>query len=398
MPEGNFGSLRFGGKDHAAGRYIETYLNPIVKKIFREEDECVLNHLVEEGMKVEYESFYPIIPMVLINGSKGVGTGYSSEIPNFNIRDVIYNLKCIIENPNEKGINNMRELTPYYNCIGHTNFIHPNDIFKVNNTKWISFASYDIINNKGQNKIHIKALPVGVWTKKYIDPQKGILSKLKDDDIILNYDNRSGTDDVNIDVVVNNLSQYLKNVDEFGYTDLNKTFGFTKNITTTNMYLHEFKDGKNILSKYGSANDIIVDFYNMRRKKYIERKKIMLLILKYNMEYIKYQIKFIDEILNDTIIWHKKDDEEVIKQLEIKKYPMMGSSYNDENKSYKYLLNIPFHNFTKNKRNELENERKKKEELYDEYNKTTIKDLWLKEIKEIEDYLDKIDNQNKIKK
>jgi len=31
--------------------------------------------------------------MVLINGAEGIGTGYSTNIPNFNPRDVVMNLK-----------------------------------------------------------------------------------------------------------------------------------------------------------------------------------------------------------------------------------------------------------------------------------------------------------------
>lgn len=40
--------------------------------------------------------YVPIIPTVLINGAEGIGTGWSTTIPNYNPRDVVDNLKRII--------------------------------------------------------------------------------------------------------------------------------------------------------------------------------------------------------------------------------------------------------------------------------------------------------------
>ena len=42
----------------------------------------------------------PIIPMVLVNGS-GIGTGSSSYVPNYNPRDIIANLKRLL---NEEAV------------------------------------------------------------------------------------------------------------------------------------------------------------------------------------------------------------------------------------------------------------------------------------------------------
>lgn len=398
MPDGNFGTLKLGGKDHAAGRYIGTKINNLIRFIFRKEDDCILKHLEEDGEIVEYESFYPIIPMILINGVKGIGTGYKSFIPNYNIDDVIYNLKCIINEPDEKGIKKMKELTPYYNCIGHNKFIYPNIINKVGHDKWLSYADYEVVNNKSQNTIIIKALPVGCWTNDYTDPKDGILSKLMDDGIVLNYKNNSNPMNVNIEVKINGLSKYLRNNDYFGFTDINKLFKFTSSIKTSAMYLHEFKDGKDIISKYKTPNDIIIDFYNARYDKYIERKDEMLKILKFDMDFINYKIKFVDEVLNQTIIWNNKNSEFVIKQLIEKKYPMFGNNYKDENKSYDYLLNINFKYFTIDYKKKLEDDFKLKKKIYDDYEKSTIEDIWLNEIEELENEIIKIKNKINKKK
>lgn len=395
IPSDNFGSIKLGGDDHAAGRYIHTKLNEIVYSIFRKEDECILKQLQEDGTMVEYETFYPIIPMVLINGAKGIGTGYSTFIPNFNIKDVIFNLKCIINEPNENGIKKMKNLNPYYNCLGHDKFIHPNLIQKIGKNKWLSFADYDIINNKNQNLIHINALPIGVWTDKFTNAKDGVLSKLMDDDIIINYKNNSHPMNVDIEVKVNGLSKYLHNNDTFGFIDINKTFKLTSIINANSMYLHKFDDNKDIIFKYDNVNDIIIDFYNTRYDKYEERKNEVLKILKFDMEFINYKIKFVNDILNNNIIWNNKDSQFVIKQLIDKKYPMLGNNYKDNDVSYDYLLNINFKFFTIDYKNKLENDLEKKKNNYNEYLNTSIEQLWLKEISEIEKIIDDIENKKK---
>ena len=70
-----------GGKEAASARYIFTALNPVTRFIFNEEDDAVLQYLEEEGQFIEPNYYMPIIPLVLVNGSEGIGTGWSTNIP-----------------------------------------------------------------------------------------------------------------------------------------------------------------------------------------------------------------------------------------------------------------------------------------------------------------------------
>lgn len=38
----------------------------------------------------------PILPLVLINGAEGIGTGWSTSIPNYNPRDLVDNMKRLL--------------------------------------------------------------------------------------------------------------------------------------------------------------------------------------------------------------------------------------------------------------------------------------------------------------
>eukprot|EP00948_MAST-09A_sp_MAST-9A-sp1_P003063 g3063.t1 len=98
LPSGQFGTRIMGGKDAASARYIFTRLNPVTRFIFREEDDAILNYLNDDGQSIEPEYYAPIIPMVLVNGADGIGTGWSTYVPCFNPLDVIENVrKCILE-------------------------------------------------------------------------------------------------------------------------------------------------------------------------------------------------------------------------------------------------------------------------------------------------------------
>ena len=381
VPDGEFGSIRCGGADHSSARYIFTYLNKLTYLIFRKEDECILKHCVDEGQVIEPESYYPIIPMVLINGASGIGTGYSTDIPCFKVEEVIDNLKTLITGKGE-----MKELTPYYNST--SDYEYPNLISKVSDNNWISYASFKIINNRHQNLLHIDALPINSWTSNYTDPKDGLLAQLMKDEVVIDYTNNSNPNNVNIDITVNNLVKYCKderiNTDERYKTDLYKTFKLSCKISCTNMYLHINDNGYDKLVKYNNVNDIIKDFYEMRYKIYQKRKNEYLRILKHELEFIKYKVKFINDKINGIIRVDNVSVDELIEQLEDNNYPIMSYSYNDDNKTYNYLTDMKILYLTKDYRDKLKSEMDKKQKLYDEYNKKTIEEIWLSEINEFE--------------
>lgn len=94
MPIGQFGTRSLGGKEAASPRYIFTNLNPMTRMIFSEEDDHLMNYIEEEGMTIEPTYYVPVIPVVLVNGTEGIGTGWSTSIPQFNPLDIIENIEA----------------------------------------------------------------------------------------------------------------------------------------------------------------------------------------------------------------------------------------------------------------------------------------------------------------
>lgn len=92
-PSGQFGTRRMGGKDAASPRYIFTCLEAITRAIFHPDDDELLNYLSDDGLAIEPDFYVPVIPMVLVNGAEGIGTGWSSNVNNYDARDIISNLR-----------------------------------------------------------------------------------------------------------------------------------------------------------------------------------------------------------------------------------------------------------------------------------------------------------------
>lgn len=86
QPIGQFGTRLHGGKDAASPRYIFTALSPLTRLLFNQKDDPLFNYINDDGQMVEPEHYCPILPMVLVNGAEGIGTGWAVKIPNFNVK------------------------------------------------------------------------------------------------------------------------------------------------------------------------------------------------------------------------------------------------------------------------------------------------------------------------
>ena len=145
MPNGQFGTRLQGGKDSASERYIYTRLNRITRQLFKKEDELVLHYLDDDGLSVEPIYYVPIIPMILVNGALGIGTGFATNIPCYNPKQLITIIKKKIkDDPNGMQYED-NYLVPYYKGFKGT-------ITKVNEHKYITCGCFDI---KDKNTIII---------------------------------------------------------------------------------------------------------------------------------------------------------------------------------------------------------------------------------------------------
>lgn len=385
-PNGAFGTLMKGGEDAAATRYIFTSLDNLTRLIFRKEDDIILKTRVEENKEVEPENYYGIVPMCLINGVKGIGTGFSTDIPAYNPIDIIDNLLLMIDDKDEQKV----ELIPWYNG-------HKGTIERYNHCTYISHAKYVIDNKNNRSKIKISELPVGVWWANYEIAIKEKDKKLKENNMIKNIKNNSGSNTVNIEITLEpgKLQELIRN------DILEKELGLYSIIKTSNMMLYN-SNGK--LELYNGPDDVMVDFYNRRSRLYKIRKALYLRIINNQLKLINWKKKFIEDYLNGTILIAHKTKAEVIAQLIKLGYPKLSPHINaiDENdvkndndietnehehkipiKTYNYITDLRLFALTKDEYEKLTCQFNDKQIEYNNYEKTTWKDLWKQELIEL---------------
>ena len=146
-PNGQFGTRLEGGKDHASERYIFTKLNKLTRIIYPEMDDCILKYLDDDGQQVEPIYYGPIIPMILVNGSVGIGTGFSTFVPCYNPFHIINWLKQQLIGSSKNEVN----IDLYYHGFKGT-------IKDLTGGKYLIKGCYDKIND---NKITVTELPIG---------------------------------------------------------------------------------------------------------------------------------------------------------------------------------------------------------------------------------------------
>ena len=157
VPSGQFGSRLLGGKDSASPRYIFTYLEPIADKIFRKEDAGILKHLEDDGMSIEPEHYLPVVPVLLLNGCVGIGTGFSTDIPPYNPADIVRVLKDRLAG--RLSTMTAVPLRPWWQSFKGEVVAGADAHSYI--TKGISMFDDE------KKTVTITELPVGVWTKDY---------------------------------------------------------------------------------------------------------------------------------------------------------------------------------------------------------------------------------------
>ncbi len=110
VPSGQFGTRLTGGQDAASPRYIFTKLADVSRLLFPEADDALLDHNDEDGQKIEPVFYCPVIPLILVNGAQGIGTGWSAFIPPCSIFDIIDFHLCKLDGKKEHP-----KIRPYVN-------------------------------------------------------------------------------------------------------------------------------------------------------------------------------------------------------------------------------------------------------------------------------------------
>ena len=330
-PVGQFGSRLMGGKDSASPRYIHTHMESIVDAIFRKEDAPILKGLVDDGDVVEPESYYPVVPLLAINGCVGIGTGFSTDIPPHNPTQVVELLRNRLEGRSTslKGTT----LDPWW--IGFRGKIE-----KKGEQQWLTHGLYDW--NDASKSVKITELPVGTWTKDYKAFLDGMVQGQGQDSMIVagipilrSFEDLYNDVDVNFTLFLEPTyyASAKKNTEEF-----EKRFHLTTSWKTSNMCCF---DSKLNIVKYNTIGDILEEFYLARVSLYEVRRQHQIATLKDHLEELGAKWLFVKSIVDGSLKIMNQEDDVVLAGLKkLGLPPRSDRSSPDSLNAYEYLLRM----------------------------------------------------------
>lgn len=395
-----------GGKDSASPRYIFTNLSELTFHIFNPLDNPLLEYNEDDGKKIEPLWYIPIVPLILINGTEGIGTGFSTKIPPHNPEEIVENLfRLMDDKPMEKII-------PWFR--GFKGLIEFKGINDYGMEQYINRGNFEIVDD---TTAIINELPIGRW----IDDYKTILESLLYDKTVESKGNKQCL----MDFLNNSTEKIIHYTLKFKKEDLqslrkNNEFENIFKLTDckytnySNMHLY---NNKGIICKYDTVEDIMKEFYLIRLAYYTKRKDYMLKYMKRELDIFQAKIRFIEEFISGQInILHKEDDEVEAILVERNFPKFSNSNMNDVNENhinvdeivddsynYDYLLNMKIKSLTKKKIDELKKMFENKLALYNELEEKTEKQLWKDDLlkfldvyrSKLKEYNEKMDNQVK---
>ncbi len=449
-PAGQFGTRRMGGKDSASPRYVFTKLEKITRTIFHPDDDELLNYLNDDGLSIEPEYYMPVIPLVLINGSDGIGTGWSSNTPQFAPRDIIANIRRLINNEP------LQRMIPMYS--GFHGEIIPEDGKRLG-----SFIVRGKIERVDDKTLVISELPIKKWTQDYKMFLEGMLTISDDKKKAAEAEPKpkkltkkqqkeaeeaaaaaaaaaaaDGDEDAEVVVAAapaktgpSKLEPDIKDFKE-NHTDTTVSFTITADpakisaweaapggllakfkltgsLSTSNMNLF---DAEGRISKYDTPEAILKTFFNTRLDFYSKRKAAMLKVLRKEHAMLSNKANFVEMVCNGKLKLSNRKRSELLAELKAKKFETFekdkkeqkeddeDSDDEDENvsdaqlaKGYEYLMGMKLWTLTMEKVEKLKAELEQKTEEVEELERTAPHQIWWNDLDDIEDALDDRDQE-----
>jgi DNA topoisomerase-2 len=395
QPIGQFGTRLAGGKDHASPRYIFTQMSPLTRHIFNVDDDAILNYLKDDNQKIEPEWYMPILPLVLVNGADGIGTGWMTKIPNYNPREIVENMHRML-----KGLD-PEEMTPWFKGYSGT-------IENLGDQRYVMNGEIASISD---TKVEITELPVRTWTQSFKENTMEPMLNGSEKTPALIQDYKEYHTDKTVKFIVQMQADKLRAAEL--QKGLHQFFKLQTTLSTSSMVLF---DAKGCLRRYESAEDILKEFFGLRLDYYHKRKQYLEGMLEAEALKLSNQARFILEKCDGTLTIENKKKKMMVDELQrrgydsdpIKKWKKSQAdqaeleddsededSLDDTALDYDYLLGMAMWCLTKEKKDDL---LKKKDEKHQELKKlreTSKEDLWKRDLKE---FLAKLDEVERIER
>ncbi|XP_072033901.1 DNA topoisomerase 2-alpha-like isoform X2 [Amphiura filiformis] len=398
QPIGQFGTRLHGGKDAASPRYIFTQLSPLARLLFPSDDDPLLTSLYDDNLRIEPEWYCPIIPMVLVNGSDGIGTGWSTKIFNYNVRDIVTNVRRLLSGDDPLP------MQPWYKNFKGT-------IEELDVNRYVCNGEIAVVDD---DTVEITELPIRSWTQVY---KENVLENMlhgtdKVPPSITDY--KEYHTDTTVKFVVTMNKEKLLKAEETG---LHKFFKLQTTLTQhSTMVLF---DAGGCIRRYDRVEEILQEFFRLRLDMYQKRKDYMEGLMEAESSKLNNQARFIMEKIQGDVIIENKSKREMIQQLLRRGYdsdPLkawktaqdklameeeedvddsesMTSSSSDDGPDYNYLLGMQLWCLTKEKKDQLLSQKEAKSKELADLRRKTPNMLWKDDLDKFVEELERVELQ-----
>jgi len=383
-PNGQFGTRLMGGADAASARYIHTELMPIVRALVKKEDDAILNYLDDDGLAVEPETYFPVIPLLLVNGALGIGTGFSTNVLPYNPVDIVGALRFRLSGgcPDLSGV----ELTPWW-------FGFKGRVLGDGKT-WTTKGLYEFVDDDTA-VVRITELPVGTWTQDYKDFLEEMLTE---QEVIMNKyltDVKKAKDakteapakptiwlrgyvsnynDVDVGFELSMDPEYYHEARAYP-AEFETRFKLNTSHKTSNMVAFD-TTGK--IRRYGSVGNVMEEFYVRRLAAYSERKAHMLATMATEITELEARLTFVRAVVERRLVVANAEDADLLAGLQGLALPPLSGG--EGLRGYEYLLRMRVDRLKAAAVAELEAEVRAKKDARDTLERTSVESLWLTDL------------------
>lgn len=338
----------------AAGRYTRCKMSDICKLLFKQIDNEILDKQYFEAQYIEPRHLIPIFPVLFLNGSEGLSTGFSQCILPRNPVEVIEYIKkklAGVEKPRMK-------LLPWFK--GHLGKVEVN-------ADTGAVESYGVIQCNNMTSYTITEIPIGIEYQKYV----AFLDKLCDNGTIQDYEDKCDPKTDKILFEIKTTREFTRNHGD--ERRLLEAFKLVKSLPEVLTCITE----SNRVKEYNCIQEILDDFITVRLKYYNIRKQHILDVIHRNLDILQSKWLFCEGIIKKTILVANVKKDDIVAQLQkIKDIKLIDESYD-------YLLRIPIYQITKEKIEELKKQIEDQKAEYKKVEATSINDMWLEDLAEL---------------
>ena len=313
-PSGQFGTRAEGGDDAASGRYIFTYMCPLTRLIFNPTDDNILNYLDDDGQMIEPDWYMPILPMVLVNGSSGIGTGWSTKVPPYDPREIVKRVRHKLQQQqqatavpsSEDGaitLEALEPLVPFFKGFKGTVKLSDKKTTTATGSNYIVRGVAQKIDD---GMVRISELPALKWTTSY---RTDVLEAAVVNGSIISFKEHhtDTTIDFRVKMSADKLDALEKTED-----GLLEYFGLIGSCSTSNMVLF---DSQGKIKKYATPEAILDDFFDLRLEFYKRRQSWMEGKLISESARIGNKLRFILMVISDELKIRNVKKQNIVEQL-----------------------------------------------------------------------------------